>query len=135
MKEILLKWFLRFSGLVQIGYWGASHLFFPQWYLRSVGLNALAENPGSVTVFLNEIGVLTIGLGTATILASFDPVRNFAVIIVLYLVAVGSMLVSLYHISSGSMAAGEWITIAIIFVQTVILSLLFPWSRLRMQHR
>ncbi len=129
----ILKVLLIIAGIIQIGYWGISHLFFPQWYLQSVGLTTLAVNPGSTVVFLNEIGVLAIGMGLASILASIDPIKNFAIIIVLYIDGVGSMFVSFYHIMVGNMASGEWLTIIIIAVQMILLSILFPWSDLHKQ--
>jgi hypothetical protein len=128
MKAIVLKWLLIIAGVFQIAYWGVSHLFFPRWYLQSVGLNELAQDPGSTTVFLNEIGVLAAGMGIASILAAFDPVRNFAVIVVLYIDGIGSMAVSLYHILAGTMASGEWVTVILIAVQIVLLTVLYPWS-------
>jgi hypothetical protein len=127
----ILKILLIVSGIIQIGYWGISHLFFPQWYLQSVGLTALALNPGSTVVFLNEIGVLAIGMGLASILSSCDPIKNFAIIIVLYVDGIGSMSVSLYHIMVGNMATGEWITIILIAIQLLLLSIFYPWSELR----
>jgi hypothetical protein len=130
-KNVILKVLLIVAGLFQIGYWGVSHLFFPEWYLQSVGLTALALNPGSTIVFLNEIGVLAIGMGLASILASYDPIKNFAIIIVLYVDGIGSMFVSLYHIMTGSMAKGEWITIILIAVQMILLSIFYPWSELQ----
>ncbi len=131
MKEKALKWFLIISGLIQICYWGISHLFFPQWYLRSIGLVDLAENPGTTIIFLNEIGVLTTGLGLATIIAALNPVRYFPLIAVLYLVAIGSMAVSVYHITTGNMVAGEWTTVIVLAIQIMILTLLYPWPKLR----
>jgi uncharacterized membrane protein len=130
-KNTLTRWLLVISGIIQIGYWGISHLFFPQWYLQSVGLSALALNPGSTTVFLHEIGILTVGTGLAAILASFDPIKNIAIIIVLYVVGIGSMFVSLLHIIYGSMGAGEWITILVIAIQMALLTFFYPWSELR----
>jgi len=41
---------------------------------------ALAAKPGDVLIFMNEIGILTIGLGIATILAAFNPVKNIVII-------------------------------------------------------
>jgi hypothetical protein len=130
-KKGILRVLLIISGIIQIGYWGISHLFFPQWYLQSVGLTDLAVNPGSTVVFLNEIGVLAIGMGLASILASFDPIKNIVIIIVLYVDGIGSMFVSLYHILVGSMASGEWITILIIAIQIALLTIYYPWSELR----
>jgi len=131
LKSTLLKWFLIVSGVIQICYWGISHLFFPQWYLHSVGMNALAENPGDVLIFMNEIGILTIGLGIATILVSFNPVKNIAIIIVLYLISFGSMVTSLYHILYKSTGGGEWMTVFIILIQLIILTILYPWKELK----
>jgi uncharacterized membrane protein len=130
-KQGILRILLIVSGVFQIGYWGISHLFFPKWYLQSVGLADLSLNPGSTVVFLNEIGILAVGMGLATILASFDPVKNIAIIIVLYIVGIGSIMVSLIHIIMGNMASGEWITIILLSIQIILLSILYPWTELR----
>jgi heme/copper-type cytochrome/quinol oxidase subunit 4 len=126
-KLSILPWVLRIAALVQAGYWGASHLFFPQWYLRSMGLIALAADPGPVLIFLHEIGILTIGLALATWLAARDPLKNFAIIVTLCFVAIGSIAVSIYHILIKQTAQGEWITVAVIFVQLLVVALLYPW--------
>jgi hypothetical protein len=131
LKSTILKWFLIISGIIQICYWGISHLFFPQWYLHSVGINGLAENPKDVLIFMNEIGILTIGTGIATILAAFNPVKNAAIIIMLYIVSFGSIFTSLYHILYKGIAGGEWMTVITLLVQLTILTLLYPWKELK----
>ena len=130
-KSAVLKWLLVLSGVVQICYWGLSHLFFPEWYLRSIGMDNLAANPGETLIFLHEIGVLAVGMGVATILAARDPVKNFAIIIVLYIAGIGSVLTSLYHILFGGIASGEWLTVCTITVQMILLSVFYPWDLLR----
>jgi uncharacterized membrane protein len=130
-KAATLKVLLVISGIFQIGYWGVSHLFFPKWYLQSVGLTELSENPGSTTVFLNEIGILAIGTGIASILASKDPIKNFAIIIILIIDGIGSIFVSLHHILVGNMTSGEWITIIVLLIQLLLLFILFPWSAIK----
>jgi hypothetical protein len=129
-KAVVLKWLLIISGVVQICYWGISHLFFPQWYLRSVGMNDLAVNPGGSLIFLHEIGVLAVGMGIATILAARDPVKNIAIIAVLYVAGIGSVLTSLYHILFGGIASGEWVTVGVITVQLILLTFFYPWDSL-----
>ncbi len=131
MKAAILKWLLVISGVVQIVYWGISHLFFPSWYLQSIGLTELAENPGDTLIFLHEIGVLDVGMGIATILAARDPVKNFAIIVVLYIAGMGSVLISLYHILFGGIASGEWVTVCVISVQMILLTILYPWGSLK----
>jgi hypothetical protein len=131
LKSTILKWFLILSGIIQICYWSLSHLFFPQWYLHSVGMNTLAANPGDVLIFMHEIGILTVGIGIATILAAFNPVKNIAIIIVLYIISFGSILISLYHILYKGIAGGEWMTVIIIAIQLIILTVLYPWKELK----
>lgn len=130
-KSKILKWFLILSGIIQICYWGLSHIFFPQWYLQSVGMYSLALNPGDTLIFMNEIGVLTIGLGLATILAAYNPIKNIAIIIVLYVISTGSILTSVYHILLKGIAHGEWVTVIIIGSQLIILTALYPWKELK----
>ena len=130
-KEVILKWFLVLSGLSQMSYWGLSHIFFPRWYLNSVGMTETANNPGSVLIFMNEIGVLTLGVGFATILAARNPLKNLAIILMLYIISLGSVGTSLYHILCLHAATGEWTTIVIIGTQLIILTALFPWNQVR----
>jgi hypothetical protein len=129
-KTLLLKWFLIISGVIQLAYWGLSHLFYPAWYLRSVGMNELAANPGETVIFLNEIGVLTIGVAVATILAAFNPIKNFAIIISLIVISLGSIATSLYGILYRNMAHGEWTTVIVLGVQLIILFFLYPWNKI-----
>ena len=121
----------RQSGVIQIAYWSLSHLFCPKWYLASVGMTELAANPGPVLIFMHEIGILTLGIGLVTTLAAKDPVKNFAVIIMLYVVSIGSVATSLYHILVNHTASGEWATVIIISVQLIILTILYPWKKLK----
>jgi hypothetical protein len=131
IKAAILRWFLLLSGVVQIAYWSLSHLFFPKWYLASVGMTGLAKNPGPALIFMHEIGILTLGIGLVTMLAARDPIKNFSVIVMLYVVSVGSVATSLYHILVNHTASGEWTTVVLIAVQLVILTALYPWSRLK----
>ncbi len=121
---------LRLSAVFQVGYWGLSHLFFPGWYLRSIGLVDLAADPGPTLLFMHEIGVLTLGIGLVTWLAASDVVRNFAIIAMLYVVGLGSVATSLYHILFQNMASGEWVTVAVIMIQLTLLTTLYPWKAL-----
>lgn len=134
-KYRVLVWLLRLSAIFQIGYWGLSHLFFPGWYLRSIGLTGLVANPGPTLLFMHEIGVLTLGVGLVTWLAAGDVVKNFAVIVMLYVVGVGSIATSLYHILFQGMASGEWVTVAVIVIQLALLTALYPWKVLRHAQR
>jgi hypothetical protein len=131
IKKSILKWFLIVSAIGQIVYWSLSHLFFPAWYLRSVGMTILADDPGQSLIFIHEIGVLTFGMGIATLLAAFNPVKNIAIIITLYVVSLGSIAVSAYHIVFNNTASGEWMTIAVISAQLIIVTILYPWKELR----
>jgi hypothetical protein len=67
----------------------------------------------------------------ATLLAAFNPVKNIAIIITLYVVSLGSIAVSAYHIVFNNTASGEWMTIAVISAQLIIVTILYPWKELR----
>lgn len=127
-KIIVLKIFLRVSALIQAIYWGGSHLIAPQWYLNSIGLSEVPAS-GFVLVAMHEIGVLSMGAALATGLASLDPIRNFAVIIMLCFLALGSIAVSVTHILLVLVPPGEWATVIIIGVQLTALAGLYPWRQ------
>ncbi len=93
-------------------------------------MNDLAVDPGGSLIFLHEIGVLVVGMGIATILAARDPVKNIAIVAVLYIAGIGSVLTSLYHILFGGIASGEWVTVCVITVQLILLTIFYPWDSL-----
>ena len=47
MKTIILIWYLRITALVQIGLWGLSHLFYPEWYMTVIA----GKDPALLTTF------------------------------------------------------------------------------------
>jgi hypothetical protein len=127
----LLRWVLRLVAVFQALFWGTTHLLFPAWYLRSIGADPARAADPLVLLFMNEIGVLVMGLAVATWIAASDPVRHVALVVVLYAVGVGSVAVSLWHVLVKGFAFGEWSTIVAIAAQLVIVSILYPWRRLR----
>ncbi len=130
-KELLLKCVLRLAAVGQIGYWSVSHLFFPCWYLESIGMTDLAAHPGAALVFVNEIGILSLGVGLLTWLAATDPIARFHDIVVLYVVGLGSAAVSLGNILLGRIPPGEWLTVVLILSQLILVSVLYPWGAWR----
>jgi len=52
--------------------------------------------------------------------------KNIAIIIVLSIEGIGKILVSLFHIMVGSMAAWEWATILVIVIQISLLTIFYP---------
>jgi hypothetical protein len=128
LKLKLLKAFLIVAGLVQLFYWGFSHLFYYQWYLGAVGMHELAQAPGKALIFMHEIGVLTIGMGLASILASLNPAKNLYLIVSLLVVSIGSMAISIYHVFFMGVTTGELQTVFVIALQIAILVYLYPWK-------
>ena len=130
-RLLWLRWVLRIVAVFQALFWGATHFFFPAWYLRSIGADGARAADPLVLLFMNEIGVLVLGVAIATWIAATDPVRHVALIAVLYAVGAGSVLVSLWHVLVKGFAFGEWTTIVAIAAQLAIVTALYPWSRLR----
>lgn len=127
----LLRWILRLVAVFQALFWGLTHLLFPAWYLRSIGADPARAADPLVLLFMNEIGVLVLGLALVAWIAATDPVRHVALILVLYAVGVGSVGVSLWHVLVKGFAFGEWTTIVAIAAQLVVVTLMYPWRRLR----
>ena len=125
-----LRWVLRLVAIFQALFWSATHLFFPAWYLRSIGADVTRADDPLVLLFMNEIGVLVLGLAIATWIAASDPLRHVALILVLMAVGVGSVCVSLWHVLVKGFAFGEWTTIVAIGIQLGVVTALYPWSRL-----
>jgi hypothetical protein len=130
VRLTVLRWLLRLVAVFQALFWSATHLFFPAWYLRSIGADVARANDPLVLLFMNEIGVLVLGLAIATWIAASDPLRHAALVLVLMAVGVGSVCVSLWHILVKGFAFGEWTTVVAIGVQLALVAGLYPWSRL-----
>lgn len=133
MRLIILKIFLRLSALFQILYWSLSHIFFPKWYLNSIGVTNLDIHKGFALLTMNKIGILTFGIAIATFWAASDPIKNFAIIIMIYIISIGSILVSAYHLIMKSFTGYECLTIIIIFIQLFLITILYPWQKLRIK--
>ncbi len=132
LRLTVLRWVLRIVAVFQALFWSVTHLFFPAWYLRSIGADEARAQDPLVLLFMNEIGVLVLGVAIATWIAARDPVRHVALIVVLYVIGAGSMVVSLWHVLVKGFAFGEWTTIGAIGAQLAIVTALYPWpSRLR----
>jgi hypothetical protein len=127
----LLRWVLRLVAVFQAVFWSATHLFWPAWYLRSIGADPARAGDPLVLLFMNEIGVLVLGLAIASWIAASNPSRHIALILVLYAVGVGSIAVSLWLVLVMGFAFGEWTTIVAFGGQLVVVTLLYPWRRLR----
>lgn len=127
LKLQILKWFLRLSAIIQIGLWGITHLFFPEWYLRTIA----GKSPDILTIqnrlMVNEIGVMSLAMGIATWLASKDPIRNFNIIIMMIITGIGSISVTLYHILIRQ-ASQEWSHVFTVLLQLIIIGILYPWK-------
>jgi hypothetical protein len=130
MRLKALRFVLRLVAVFQAAFWGTTHLFWPAWYLRSIGADAARATDPLVLLFMNEIGVLVLGLAVATWIAASDPVRHVALVLVLCAVGVGSVCVSLWHVLVKGFAFGEWTTIVAIGVQLAVVAGLYPWSRI-----
>lgn len=125
----MLKWYLRILATVQFLLWGVTHVFFPAWYLQNIaGKDPALLTPQNLLV-TQEIGVSVIGLSVATFIAAAAPVRHYPVILANYVVGLGSVGVTLYHILVRQ-ASQEWGHVAIVLVLMAILTALYPWKEL-----
>lgn len=135
-RSFTLKAVLRASAVFQAVYWSGSHLFAPEWYLRSIGVSDPAT--GFVRVALGEIGMLTLALAVGTWLLARDPAGNRPLLSVLLVAGTGSAAMSAFHLAEGTMPAGEWVTVSALVVQTALVAVLYPWresSQRRAQRR
>lgn len=120
-----LKIFLKISALIQVGYWSFTHLFFPEWFLHSVGVYEVVPQ-GLMLAFMNEIGILTLGTAVASWMSSKDPLANRTSLVMLYLVGVGSLLLALSQFLLPGRGHGEVTTLVALLVQLILLTALFP---------
>jgi len=128
---MILKYFLIFSGIFQIIFWGLSHIFFPEWFLTSVANKDLSLLNVHTVFWVNEIGIFVIGIGIVTILAAFNPIKHYAIIILLFIVGFGCVGATLFQILVRH-ASDEWSQVAIIIGQLSILAILYPWTALKL---
>lgn len=120
-----LKVFLRVSAIIQAGYWSLTHLFFPEFYLKTVGVNDFVPE-GISLAFMNIIGVLTLGTAVASWLAARDPLQNKTTLIMLLVIGVGSLTVSISQFMVPGRGHGEIATVATLSIQLFLLIYLYP---------
>lgn len=134
MKNIeALKIFLRMSAIFQLLWWGLSHLFYPKWYHDFIGIKGIDFSQGLAAAAINEIGILTLGIAFATWLAASDPVKNKAIIKVIYFVGIGSIVVFSYHMIFNGFPKGWLINVFLIGLQLVMMTILYPWRESRLK--
>ena len=124
-RKKYLKIVLYVSAVVLLFWWGATHIFFKEFYFNEVF--SVAFNAGDD--FDNEasemIGVLCIALAYGAFLAARNPSKNVNLIKVLIIAAVGSGLVFLYNILTGSAPASLLFNVALLFVMVVAIMILY----------
>lgn len=123
-----LKIFLKISAIFQMFWWGFSHLFYPAWYHKIIGISGVDFRHGFIAAATNEIGILTLSIAFATWWASFDPIKNKVVIKLLYFAGIGSTVLFTYHIIVNDFSRGWLINALFIFLQLAVISVLYPWK-------
>jgi hypothetical protein len=125
----VLKWYLRLAAALQFCLWGVTHVFFPAWYLSNIaGKDPSLLTPQNLLV-TQEIGVSAIALSLATFIAAAQPVRHYPVILMNYVIGLGSVAVTLNHILVRH-ASEEWGHVATVLLLLAILTVLYPWKQL-----
>lgn len=132
IKASVFKWYLRVVVIIQCALWGITHIFFPDWYMEFIaGSDPKLLSPAHLLA-LNEIGVSIVAVSIATWIASSRPVKYFPVILINYLIGLGSAGVTLYHILVRR-ASQEWPHIYTVLIMLTILTVLYPWKELRQE--
>lgn len=57
--------------------------------------------------------------------------KKFGIVLVLYVVGIGSIFSSVYHIYTKLIGPGEWVTIMAVTVQLILVTILYPWKELK----
>ena len=123
-----LKVFLKVSAIIQATYWGLSHLFFPEWYLRFNGYSETELQSEFLRGAMTEIGILTLGTALSSYIASQDPVKNKNIIKVLCWTGTGSLTVCLYYMFFPTISFKEVGNVIAISIQLSFLLYLYPRS-------
>jgi len=126
----ILKLVLRVTAVLMTFWWGLSHLFFPKWFfnIMDVKFEGVDFSHGLTSVAVQTIGVLILGIATASWLAASNPVKNKVVIQMLYIVGIGSILVFLYHIIFQDYPSRVWFNVIFVAVELILLTALYPWK-------
>lgn len=127
-KTEALKIFLRLSAVFQFFWWGLSHLFYPKLYYDIIGIKDIDVTGGLALAATNEIGILALGIAWATWLLASEPVKNKAIIKVIYFVSIGSIAVFSYHMLFNGFPKGWLINTFLIVLQLAVITILYPWK-------
>lgn len=129
IKDRILTYYLRAISTIQFFLWGLSHIFYPKWYLTEIA----GKDPGLLNaqnlLMVNEIGVSIIGISIATFIAASKPVKYYPIILMNFIIGLGSIGVTLYHILVRR-ASQEWGHIFTVLIMLLILAILYPWKEL-----
>lgn len=122
MKHTILRFYLLIMGIVLLFWWPLSHFFYSDWYHSLLGFPPGSYDP----VFVQIIGACGFMPVLLALFSARDPEKNKGMIIILIFFSLFMGAQYLAFINSAYMPVGEYINVAICFVNTLVLTLLYP---------
>lgn len=116
----ILKAYLWTLGVFVLFWWPLSHWFYPDWYHRLLGFESFDY---SLVTIIGTTGLVVV---MNIFMAAFDPVRNRAMILVLIIFSIAMAGTYLFLIQTQGFPRPEYLNVALLIVNTIILVGLYP---------
>jgi hypothetical protein len=110
-------------GVLAFLWWPLSHWVYPDWYHGVLGFESYAAPYAKVIGTLSVLPVLGIFFAAA------NPLRNRDFVISLLVISVLMMGTYILLIYTQAFPAEEYFNVGLLAVNTVVLSLLYPWKQ------
>lgn len=128
MKRIaVLKLYLWALGAFTFAWWPLSHWFYPDWYHQMLGFE---QYDYSLVKIIGTIGIIPV-LGM--FFAAIDPIKNRDFVLTLLVFFVLMAGTYIYLINTHDFPAREYLNVALLVANTIILVILYPWRFINQQ--
>jgi hypothetical protein len=119
----VLQAYLWVFGVLAVFWWPMGHWVYPDWYHGILGF----EN--YELAFVRVIGTLSVLPALGICFAAVNPLRNRDFVIALMGASVLMIGTYILLIQTQEFPTGEYLNVGVLVINTVILSLLYPWKQ------
>jgi hypothetical protein len=121
-KLKILKMYLWSLGLFALFWWVLGHWVYPDWYHHALGFEGYDD------AFVKIIGTLTVLPVLGVFFTAANPLRNKDFVISLLVLSILMAATYVFLINTGQFPEGEYVNVALLVVNTIVLSFLYPWN-------
>lgn len=121
-RIFVLKVYLWLLGAFTLVWWPLSHWFYPDWYHQLMGFQ---QYDYSLVKIIGTIGFIPV-LGPFFTAANPTRNRDFVITLLVFFVLLAGT--DVYLINTRGFPVREYINVALLLVNTVVLGAIYPWE-------